>query len=400
MKLKSFFASSVQAAIEKARDEMGSDALIVESRKAPPESRPRGEWEVVVAADADSAPKPPKAVQTAAAGAPPPVPPDLRRDLAEIRREVQGMRQMLSYSALSAAAGPVLGDTLRTLLEAGVDHEIAAELVDAVNTRMHRLEGGSGSPGFEMRYETRAPVARSGFLPAIPSPDPRTVRRELVAELESRLTSMDGNSAAEMAGPLALVGGPGCGKTTTLVKLAVRFGLEQRRPVRLVSFDTDRVAAGEPLRSYASVLGVRFVAAREHGSNRELLAGRTDRELILVDVPGYSACESQDMARMAQKLSEIPGLETHLVLSTTTGSADLTAVVDRFSVFRPLRLLFTMLDETGRYGGLLSQILRSGRTPLFLSTGPRIPEDLEMATRTRLVELLLTGRSGRAMAAA
>ena len=49
MKLKSFFAGSVEAALGLAREELGSEAVLVNSRQAPPEARHMGEYEVVAA---------------------------------------------------------------------------------------------------------------------------------------------------------------------------------------------------------------------------------------------------------------------------------------------------------------------------------------------------------------
>ena len=81
-------------------------------------------------------------------------------------------------------------------------------------------------------------------------------------------------------------------------------------------------------------------------------------------------------------------------------SADLTRVVDSFEVFRPQRLLFTKLDETGSFGPILNEAVRTGKPLSFFTTGQRIPEDLEAASRGRLVELILAGHCGRAQSAA
>ena len=58
----------------------------------------------------------------------------------------------------------------------------------------------------------------------------------------------------------ALVGPPGSGKTTTLVKLAITQGLARGRAVRLISADTSRIGGAEHLRAYAAILGVPFQA--------------------------------------------------------------------------------------------------------------------------------------------
>jgi flagellar biosynthesis GTPase FlhF len=55
MRLKSYFAGTVESAMYLARQEMGEDALLVNSRKAPPEARHLGEYEVVFAIEAPAA---------------------------------------------------------------------------------------------------------------------------------------------------------------------------------------------------------------------------------------------------------------------------------------------------------------------------------------------------------
>ena len=49
MKIKSYYSRTVEDAMVAARHEMGPDAMLVNSRKAPPEVRHLGEYEVVFA---------------------------------------------------------------------------------------------------------------------------------------------------------------------------------------------------------------------------------------------------------------------------------------------------------------------------------------------------------------
>jgi flagellar biosynthesis protein FlhF len=80
--------------------------------------------------------------------------------------------------------------------------------------------------------------------------------------------------------------------------------------------------------------------------------------------------------------------------------ADLSAVVDRFAVFRPKKLLFTRLDETQTYGSILNETSRTGKPVSFLCGGQQIPDDLERATQQRVAELLIGEIVGAAAAAA
>ena len=49
MKIKSYFAPTVEDAMAMALRELGPEAMLVNSRRAPPEPRGRGEYEVVFA---------------------------------------------------------------------------------------------------------------------------------------------------------------------------------------------------------------------------------------------------------------------------------------------------------------------------------------------------------------
>jgi flagellar biosynthesis protein FlhF len=72
--------------------------------------------------------------------------------------------------------------------------------------------------------------------------------------------------------------------------------------------------------------------------------------------------------------------------------------VDSFEAFRPQRLIFTRLDETGSFGPILGEAMRTGKPLSFFGTGQRIPEDLEAATKSRVVELILRGSGTGAQA--
>jgi flagellar biosynthesis protein FlhF len=73
-------------------------------------------------------------------------------------------------------------------------------------------------------------------------------------------------------------------------------------------------------------------------------------------------------------------------------------MVDAFGAFQPKRLLFTKLDETGSYGPIFNETARTAKPLSFFTSGQRIPEDLEAATRQRLLDLILAGQSGKVRA--
>ena len=64
----------------------------------------------------------------------------------------------------------------------------------------------------------------------------------------------------------------------------------------------------------------------------------------------------------------------------------MTRVIDRYEIFQPKKLLFTRLDETDRYGALVSEAARRSLPISFLATGQQIPDDLEPATKESIAD--------------
>jgi flagellar biosynthesis protein FlhF len=191
---------------------------------------------------------------------------------------------------------------------------------------------------------------------------------------------------------VALVGPPGAGKTTALVKLAVNYGLAARRPIVLLSADTYRVAAADQLRSYAAILGVGCQVLETVSTLAQAIEENRSKDLILIDTAGFGFADIDISSDLAAFLATRKDIDRQLVLSSSMKSADLSRVIDSYEIFQPQRLLFTRLDETASLGLIFNEAARTRKPLSFFSTGQRVPEDLATATQNRLVEAIL-GRS-------
>jgi flagellar biosynthesis protein FlhF len=229
----------------------------------------------------------------------------------------------------------------------------------------------------------------------------RHLRAALVDELQERCKVEPTLGRGEgRPSVVAVVGPPGAGKTSTLAKLAVHYGLTARRPTVMISADSYRIAATEQLRSYAAILGVGFQVVETVGMLAQSLEEHRAKDLVLIDTPGLGFSDMEEGGDLARFLATRPDIDTQLVLTASMKAADLARVIDAYEAFRPHRMIFTRLDETGSFGPILNEAVRTGKALSFFSTGQRIPEDLETASRERVAQLLLSGATGRALSAA
>jgi flagellar biosynthesis protein FlhF len=229
-----------------------------------------------------------------------------------------------------------------------------------------------------LKQSMRETAAKPAVLPL-----PERIQNDQTFEIDATL-----GIAEQERTIVALIGPPGAGKTTTLAKLAARYGLESRRPAQILSADVFRIGAAGQLRSLAAILGIGCDVAETTGALAQMLEEYRSKELIFIDTPGLSPAEMEDAADLANLIAEYPGMDTHLVVPAYLQPADMNRMIHRYSVFRPNKLLFTHVDETSQHGTFVSQAATWSLPISFLAAGQQIPDDLEPATHARLSELI------------
>jgi flagellar biosynthesis protein FlhF len=256
----------------------------------------------------------------------------------------------------------------RVLLDAGLEPGLAAEIEAAVGLRMSR--------------RSVMEISRPRKLLEW---DPDVVVQETEQEIGNRVQTQ-----SELGRVTVLTGPPGAGKTTTLVKLAVSRGIASGRAVRLISADTQRIGAAEQLRTFAAILGVPFQGVESAGALAQSIDSAPASSMLLVDTPGLSPALLNDLGRdLAGLLSSRQDIDTHLVLTATARQTDLENAVARFRMFQPSRLIFTRLDETDSLGAAFSVVARHEKPVSFFCNGQLIPEDIQAASKSVLVEALV-----------
>lgn len=364
-----YFAETLEAALALARRELGPEALLIEAGPAAEQEASRGAYRVVCAA---GNPGPP-AESGASQG--------LGRTggKSTLREEDHGRRLERLERALDLLAAAVSRGALPEELR---------------------------EPARMLEFHDFPPMVAQELLAGLRTALPAAKRREdggpclelLAEEICRRIQFRPRLEAARQPAIVVFAGPPGAGKTSALVKVAMREAVARHRTASIVSTDGFRVAASEQLRTYATILGLPFAMAETPGALRQALAESAGRDLVLIDTPGFGPGERDWAAEWAAMLEGLPGRETQLVLPANLRTTELLEAVDWWRLFSPTALLFTRLDETVRIGGWATAAMESSLPLSFFSTGQRIPEDLENASEQRVWEGL-GARRRRAAAA-
>lgn len=329
------------------------DALLVNARPTTPETRHLGAYETVFGIAPGVRPKAGSQAARVISAAADRIPTDrLTQDVADLRREIERLAVCLRGGNNSMVPQlPASPDSRQAELYARLtESELDPLLAQTV------AQGGS----LEELFVVDATLGRPGADRAI----------------------------------VALIGPPGAGKTTTLVKLAAAYGLAASRPCQILSTDVYRIAAADQLRSLSAILGIGCDIVDTPVALAQALQGHHTKELILIDTPGLALSEMEDGADLARLVAFHPEIDTHLVLPASMKPRDMTRAADRYQVFGPKKLIFTRMDETERYGALISEASRRSLAISFLTAGQQIPDDLEKASVDRLSALVLGAEEG------
>jgi len=200
-------------------------------------------------------------------------------------------------------------------------------------------------------------------------------------KIAPRWTLMAGTQSVQ-----AFVGPAGSGKTSMIAKIAAQYVTKENAKVAIFSCDTKRLAATEQLRLYAKILNVPFVALSSPQEIADRALEHRDAVLILVDTPGRNTKSEADLGDFdALRSKQIP-VDMHLVLSATEKSTQLDRAVRCFAPLGLQSLIFSRLDESWTFGDVFNLGTKWSVPLSFFSLGPQIPEDLERATRERVIE--------------
>lgn len=178
---------------------------------------------------------------------------------------------------------------------------------------------------------------------------------------------------------ILFLGPTGVGKTTSLVKLASIFAIEQKKKVGIINTDTYRIAAHEQLKTYADILDIPLGIAYRPEEVEGALEDMADRDVIFIDTAGKRPGDPRHREDVTKIIQIASPQEILLCVAASTCFSAIKEVVDTYDFTGDYKLIVTKLDET-KYHGMILNVCRYSKRPLaYVTTGQNVPDDMEIA---------------------
>ncbi|MCX8052930.1 MAG: flagellar biosynthesis protein FlhF [Armatimonadetes bacterium] len=365
MRIKTFEADTLQDALGLAREELGEDAVVLNTRQVKSPKmlglRRSSRFEVTAAVDEGIENTKPNV------GTSEPAPslsnpqnsiPNAQSEIAEIKWELQRLSLIVENLLTRRGSEPVkcteaagAGAYDNTLSSLGIDEDVQHGTLSDLR--------GTGDPAM------------------------------LTAALASKLEPFARPPSLDRPRVIALIGPTGVGKTTTLAKLAARYSIEQGKTVALITIDTFRIGAVEQLRTYARIMGLPLEVALSPEDVKAAVVKHRDKDVVLIDTVGRSQRSEEHLRDLKTFLDAAEGVEAHLLVSATLARETQFEVIERFALFSPVRLVVTKLDEAPNCGALVNLPLKTGLPISCVTAGQNVPQDLEFADASFLARMIV-----------
>lgn len=411
MFVKSYIVKDMSEAMEKIRRELGPDAVILSSREL--KRKGVSSWfkkpmiEVMVAYEpaSDRRIVPEKSARTAQPekkpapqikpqeGAPKPAaraeervrpaqfeklaPPST--PAAAAQEDAENLKEL--YERLSEIKGVVtdVAEKINTPAPAKKPpQQLSAEVTRIYETLVER----------DVHYSVARKLARqTQELASRAGEDPRRVAQSLIVETLGEGAAI--RLKKYRMNVIALVGPTGVGKTTTLVKLAGLFTIDQNLKVGLINTDTYRVAAQEQIRTYAEIMDIPLHTLYGPDEMEHALSEFEDRDVVLIDTAGKSMANKEYVKEVEEYVSQSGADEVLLTVSASMGYSACKSFFEQFAFLKNAKLVVTKLDEVVSWGNVLNIAYLAQRPVAYVTMGQNVPYDIERFDVRKAVENIL-----------
>jgi flagellar biosynthetic protein FlhF len=416
MIIKKFLANTENEAIEMAKQELGSGAVVMNIKKIHPRGLSklfvRSKVEVTAALEENTASTGQTKQDTVArekvpeAVSPLPVPPmpEEKEDEQSIREKLKKLEMLLEQQMQLNTGKNDRTDRAEIQTERATDIK-AEEVVKPASVQ----EDQESEKTVACKELIHKQLIQNEVEPEIADQIMDEVNRTLPfnAPLDQILASVYQRLVLMMGQPylvektdkdartkfIFFLGSTGVGKTTTIAKIASKLKLNKKANIALITADTYRIAAVEQLKTYANILSVPLKVIYSPGELGEIVEDMQEYDYCLVDTAGRSHKNKEQLKDIRTLIEQVPISERQvfLVLNAGVKYNDLMEIADVYAGMSDYSVIFTKLDETSSAGAMLNIHVRTQCPLAYVTMGQNVPDDIAEVNPQKVAKQLLGG---------
>ncbi len=343
MEIKSFFAESAIEAVSRIREELGSDAVVLDIRQIKPSgiSRFLNKPKIEVLAY-----KPTKKAED-------------KSEIEELRKELFSIKSLIEEKMRAMATVEKADSVIPQYHGSSAEDDVLISQQDWRVVFLQRL-------GIEPLFVRALIDELYGNEEIDVEPSSSQIKR-LFNFLKKKYIEPEERNITN--GVHIFIGAPGCGKTTVLCKLLARLVLIQSKSAQVLQMDGVVANISQLPSLYSEILGVPYT--RNYTEISTL-----GTEYVMVDIPGVDWRSKLSIEKLGEVIGEFQNPVVHLVLNLSYETRLLMEQVKSFSKIGFNDLIFTHTDEGAVKGKIFNFILGTNYTVGFLSGGQNIPGEL------------------------
>ncbi len=388
MKVKYYTGSSLAEAITKAKQEHGSDIILLDSKEI--KNVNNGQKLVQVSISVEEGNGQVKAWQ----------PPSVKKKSKSLQpSEVETREDFNSVISNILARKP------KTLKQEKKILDELAELREQIN-KLQQSNFHEQLPLPENYEKILVALQEKGFSQKMAeqlikkvyqlSPKgPKASKREIIfglkKELREKIKFFDLTNLTSQPEQkiIMLVGPSGAGKTTMAMKLAGHPRIFAKREVAIIS--TDPYGPSEALKAFSRMSGVTVIEKRRNDEISAIMKRLKEYDIVLVDVAGNSPFAPNFVKKMEDYIKIINPDEIFLVAALNTDLEDLFTAASFYMLLKPSGLILTKIDESTRIGKLFTLMEELDLPVVTFGDGKRIFIDIALPEENYVFEKVFEG---------
>lgn len=416
MIIKKYLAKTEKEAIEMAKEDLGSNAIVMNIKKVHPKGLAkifmRSKVEVTAALDDNPA----ASATTSAATSPAPsqtvshVDIEIPKEVPEQTESEQSIQNKLMKLQLLLEKQMQQKDTeLEKTAESKKTENAVKQQEETKETNDEKENaektGDKTSAYKELIYqqliqnEVDSDIANSIMDEVSRSLPADAALDQILASVYQKIILMMGQpyvikpDRKDKTQYIFFLGSTGVGKTTTIAKIASKLKLEQKAKIALVTADTYRIAAVEQLKTYANILSVPLKVIYSPEELGKMTDELEDYDICLVDTAGRSHKDKEQIEDIKKLIEQVPisDRQVYLVLNAGTKYSDLQEIASVYAKLTDFSLIFTKLDETSSSGVLLNMKMKTKCPLSYVTWGQNVPDDMGEVDAQKIAKELLSG---------